>query len=262
LLQVADLIIFVVDAEAVRVGPLELNDIMQCFIVFRATIIVLSTTVALDKQGVKTFFSTFFSQTSKLAQLELLLAVVLTPYFCICRLCGINGSALGALRNLRIVTMNEGLHLFLTNIAQMIPSMTQMAFFVFVVLYFFTAVAVDLFGRSVEALSTFPKAGSALGGMLIGVDSVSVINDAVSKTTIFHAAFFVAYYAIAVLVVLNLITALMLEFYDNKMTEAAEALQSSENANTVKLEKCVVASQKYSSFANTLGNVVLKEDNS
>lgn len=76
-----------------------------------------------------------------------------------------------------------------------------------VVQYTFAAVAMELLGRRAVGFESFPKAAMSLLQLLLNADGTTMARESLSDSHPAIAVLFVAYYAIQVLVVVNLVTA-------------------------------------------------------
>eukprot|EP00927_Polykrikos_kofoidii_P040320 TRINITY_DN34498_c0_g1_i1.p1 TRINITY_DN34498_c0_g1~~TRINITY_DN34498_c0_g1_i1.p1 ORF type:complete len:859 (+),score=102.51 TRINITY_DN34498_c0_g1_i1:31-2577(+) len=140
--------------------------------------------------------------------------------------CGGIASIVGVARSLRIISMSPHLLSFCESVFTMVPAITQMLGFFFVVQYFFAAVAVDTMGSRVDSLSTLTSSADTLGQVMLNIDAVGIAWDAATKThPVLALGFFAFYYVVVVMLVLNLITALMIEFY---RASFAQSVQSAE----------------------------------
>jgi len=129
-------------------------------------------------------------------------------------------AALGCLRSLRLAASCATLTRFCQCLADILPAMTQMMGLICVVHYAFASVAVELLGQQgASGFATFPQAAGSLVQVLLGSDGTAVAAQALEKVHPATGLIFVAYYVIAVLVVLNLVTALMIEFYRASLAE-------------------------------------------
>eukprot|EP00930_Biecheleria_cincta_P045611 TRINITY_DN31437_c0_g1_i1.p1 TRINITY_DN31437_c0_g1~~TRINITY_DN31437_c0_g1_i1.p1 ORF type:complete len:878 (-),score=166.64 TRINITY_DN31437_c0_g1_i1:67-2700(-) len=129
-------------------------------------------------------------------------------------------AALGCLRSLRLAASCATLSRFCQCLADILPAMTQMLGLICVMHYAFASVAVELLGQQgAPGFATFLQAAGSLVQVLLGSDGTAVAAQALEKVHPATGLFFVAYYVVAVLVVLNLVTALMIEFYRASLAE-------------------------------------------
>jgi len=129
-------------------------------------------------------------------------------------------ASLGALRSLRLAATSNFLARFCQCLADILPAMTQMLGLICVMQYTFAAIAVEVLGRQgAPGFSTLLQGASSLLQVLLGAEGTAVARAAVGEAHPASALVFVVYYAIAVLVVLNLVTALMIEFYRASLAE-------------------------------------------
>lgn len=131
-------------------------------------------------------------------------------------------AALGVVRSLQLVALSPALMRSVLCTLSILPSVMMMVLFVFVVHYFFSVLALEVLGSQVVSFSTVPKAFATMLQLLLEVDFKDTLEEAVIATHPAVGAIFLAYYALAVMVVLNLITALMIEFYRERLTQAVE----------------------------------------
>ena len=135
-------------------------------------------------------------------------------------------AGLGALRSLRLA-MTSGSSRFCQCLADILPAMTQMLGLICVVQYTFAATALEILGRqNAPGFVTFPDAAMSLLQILLNADGITMARENLQKAHPAAAIIFVAYYAIAVLVVVNLVTALMIEFYRASLAENVERCEA------------------------------------
>ncbi|CAK8986306.1 Two pore calcium channel protein 1A (Voltage-dependent calcium channel protein TPC1A) (NtTPC1A) [Durusdinium trenchii] len=135
-------------------------------------------------------------------------------------------AGLGALRSLRLA-MTSGSSRFCQCLADILPAMTQMLGLICVVQYTFAATALEILGRqNAPGFVTFPDAAMSLLQILLNADGITMARENLEKAHPATAILFVAYYAVAVLVVVNLVTALMIEFYRASLAENVERCEA------------------------------------
>lgn len=220
----ADMAMFLADVEDWRIGPLELNDFFQ-------TAFVFDCWWELRKH---LSLTSFWQGSAWTDIIEPILAAVLTLQVLLCRLLGWPSAPFCCLRALRIVRLSRGLRTFLEGIATSTPAMMQMLAFIFVVLYIFAVVGHDWLGQYDERFATCHGTAEALAKLMLEVDSVSLVEDVVAHTHPVVYIYFVSYYVATVMVVMNLIISLMLEFYSGSLTHLAQ--EQVENARKEMLD--------------------------
>ncbi|CAJ1363590.1 unnamed protein product [Effrenium voratum] len=131
-------------------------------------------------------------------------------------------AGLGALRSLRLA-MTSGSSRFCQCFAAILPAMTQMMGLISVMHYTFAATAMEILGnQQAPGFVTFPKAAMSLLQILLNADGTTMVKENLQTAHPLLGLVFVAYYGIAVLVVVNLVTALMIEFYRASLAENVE----------------------------------------
>ncbi|CAE7876341.1 CCS1 [Symbiodinium sp. KB8] len=142
-------------------------------------------------------------------------------------------AGLGALRSLRLAATFGALRRFGQCLADILPAMTQMMGLICVVQYAFAAVALETLGhQSPRGFATFPEAAMSLLQILLNADGTTMAREAVHKARPATIVIFIGYYAIAVLVVVNLVTALMIEFYRASLAENVEKREARQSEIT------------------------------
>jgi len=236
-----DLGVFLADAEALPiVGLVELNDLLQVFCVVDVLLRMMA------RGGANKFW--LFSDWELRAYS--ICNVMFMAHIMLCRSVGWRPKSiavLGAVRSLGVALSSRTLSHFSRAALTIAPAVMQMVAFVCIVHYSFTIIALDTMGSRVESFSTLPNAAETLTQMLVNVDTMSIVRDAVGKTHMSASLFFAAYYVLAVMVVLNLITALMIEFYRVSLAEAVERQgekdsELTKRVQTVLKQMAVVAS--------------------
>ncbi|CAL1147500.1 unnamed protein product [Cladocopium goreaui] len=123
--------------------------------------------------------------------------------------------------------MTSGSSRFCQCLADILPAMTQMLGLICVVQYTFAATALEILGRqNAPGFVTFPDAAMSLLQILLNADGITMARENLQKAHPAAGIIFVAYYAIAVLVVVNLVTALMIEFYRASLAENVERCEA------------------------------------
>ncbi|CAE7201289.1 TPC1 [Symbiodinium natans] len=222
----ADAAIFLADAECIEPFAalgchLQTNDLLQT-----AFLLQMATQVLASGSLRKAWRFGGSSETRLLLRAELVLASALTTLsaatFCCSSLVWFRpfSAGLGALRSLRLAATFGALRRFGQCLADILPAMTQMMGLICVVQYVFAAIALETLGRySARGFTTFPEAAMSLLQILLNADGTTMAKEAVHKARPATMVIFIGYYAIAVLVVVNLVTALMIEFYRASLAE-------------------------------------------
>jgi len=240
--KILDTAAFLADAEAHKIGPVELND------AFQAMFVAHSVTVIIAGGGI----FNLWRNTSQ-AKAELLLSFGLTIYAMLPQSQGGAAAALGALRNLRLASASPTLTRFARSLMDIFPAMMQMMAFMFVVHYFFAVAALDLLGSYATDFETFQKSWQTLTQVLLGVDTISVVKKTVDRTHWTVGIFFLGFYVIAVMIVLNLITALMVEFYRASLVEDSENDEANREEIARRIQDMLQQVEVCAEFGSALG---------
>merc|ERR1712137_487914 len=218
-----DLVLICFDAEDCQLRPdWPLND---------TTMIVPLSAMTLIEIGEKSSFREFWSKSDWVDHLE---------YVCIAA-CAIQvmpglgvlfGSVprLSAIRLFRLVRWSPNLRRYGESFLQVFPILAQTVSFSLVVTYLFAAIGAELFHVD-DRLSTFGSAFSTMIQLSFAVDFsdtvASVVNSGKDMVfTVTAEFFFILYFIIAVMLVMNLVSALMIEFYNCSLAGRCEAANS------------------------------------
>ncbi|CAE7587928.1 TPC1A [Symbiodinium sp. CCMP2592] len=235
----ADAAVFLADAECIEplasLGCcLQVNDLLQTAFLLQMAIQVF----ALGSLR-KAWRFGGSSDTRILLRAELVLAGALTAASAATLSCSPFSrfrpavAGLGALRSLRLAATFGALRRFGQCLADILPAMTQMMGLICVVQYAFAAVALETLGhQSPRGFATFPEAAMSLLQILLNADGTTMAREAVHKARPATIVIFIGYYAIAVLVVVNLVTALMIEFYRASLAENVEKREARQSEIT------------------------------
>lgn len=222
-LMLLDAAVFLADAEETQpfcfwASSLQLNDVLHTVFLLQ----VMVQTLALGSLGRAWRFGGGLHREILLATL---LSIIWAAGAGSSRLRA-TAAALGCLRSLRLAASCATLARFCQCLADILPAMTQMIGLICVVHYAFASVALELLGRQgAPGFATFLEAAGSLVQVLLGSDGTAVAAEALKKVHPAMGLIFVAYYVIAVLVVLNLVTALMIEFYRASLAENVQHKQ-------------------------------------
>ena len=87
--------------------------------------------------------------------------------------------------------------------------------FAFVVMYFYAVIGMELMGGDVQALSSFPSAMYMMIKLLFAVDYLESVADCEksSVSPVVVHAYFMSHFLVGAVIVVNLTTALMIEFF-------------------------------------------------
>jgi len=219
----ADVIMICWDAEYSRLTPRwPVNDTLMTM--------ALSATLLVEvgaKSGVKRFWSSS-SWATRLEVLCICASVLqllpVTEYV-------FNGmSRVSAIRVLRLFRYSTNLRRYGESFLQVLPILAETVSFCLVVTFLFSAIGVEVFYAD-ERFTTAGAAFSTMIQLLFGVDFNDTISGVAEKgTTMYHTVavevFFILYFVIAVMLVMNLVSALMIEFYNCSLTDRTEDADS------------------------------------
>jgi hypothetical protein len=122
--------------------------------------------------------------------------------------------------------------------------------FAFVVMYTFAVIGMEFMGDEISHFETIFDSLYLMIQLLFAVDFEEVITEcAAKKSPAAVQAYFVTYFLIAVMIVVNLITALMIEFYHHTMA-AHDEMDEADAEITANEERDLMAKIK---AANVLG---------
>merc|ERR1712137_422138 len=219
LLLFLDLVLICFDAEDCQLRPdWPLNDTIM---------IVPLSAMTLIEIGEKSSFREFWSKSDWVDRLE---------YVCIaaCALQVMPGLGvlfdgmprISAIRLFRLVRWSTNLRRYGEAFLQVFPILVQTVSFSLVVTYLFAAIGAELFHAD-DRFSTFGCAFSTMIQLSFAVDFsdtvASVVN--VGKGMVFAVTaefFFILFFIIAVMLVMNLVSALMIEFYNCSFANRCE----------------------------------------
>jgi len=223
LLLFLDVVLICCDAEACQVRPdWPLNDTIM---------IVPISAMMLIEIGAKSSLRKLWSTSDWVDRLE---------YVCIAA-CAFQATPglrvlfgsmprISAIRLVRLVRWSPILRRYGESFLQVFPILAQTVSFSLVVTYLFAAIGAELFHAD-DRFSTFGSAFSTMIQLSFAVDFsdtvASVVN--VGKDIVFTVTaefFFILYFIIAVMLVMNLVSALMIEFYNCSLAGRCEAAKS------------------------------------
>merc|ERR1712137_1424568 len=262
LLLFLDLVLICFDAEDCQLRPdWPLNDTIM---------IVPLSAMTLIEIGEKSSFREFWSKSDWVDRLE---------YVCIaaCALQVMPGLGvlfdgmprISAIRLLRLVRWSTNLRRYGESFVQVFPILVQTVSFSVVITYLFAAIGAEFFHID-DRFSTFGSAFSTMIQLSFAVDFsdtvASVVNAGTDMVfTITAEIFFLLYFIIAVMLVMNLVSALMIEFYNCSLTDRCEAARSSFESKLQQVAQTAPTQQSHADSAvasfvvDALGNASKKE---
>lgn len=131
------------------------------------------------------------------------------------------------LRVLRATLTSNILCTFAFAVAGILPLLWQTAGFAFVIMYFFAVLGLETMGGDVTMFSAVSTAFLTLIQLMFSVAISDVMLEAMQENDLLPEAYiifyFVAYFCLGVMILINLVTALTIEFYNRQFLSEEEA---------------------------------------
>eukprot|EP00937_MAST-01D_sp_MAST-1D-sp2_P000319 g319.t1 len=150
------------------------------------------------------------------------------------------------------------LGLFISCFIQIFPALMQTMGFAFCVMYAYAVVGMEIMGGEVASLSTFPSALGMMIKLLFAVDfQESVATCAKIGMPVFVHAYFISYFLVGAVIVVNLITALMIEFYHHAVMVTQVASEQAAGEVTEDDERLLLDKIKAARILGMIGKKTL-----